>query len=48
MAQVPTRVAECAAHDVKAIVRAADQQAFIVSHPLGDAEGGVVKRSRLH
>ena len=31
---------------VKAIVRAVDEHAFIVSHPLADAEGGVVKRAR--
>ena len=30
---------------VKAIVRAVDQHAFIVSHVLADAEGGVVKRA---
>jgi uncharacterized membrane-anchored protein YitT (DUF2179 family) len=30
---------------VKAIVRAADPQAFIVSHPVGDVDGGVVKRA---
>ena len=30
---------------VKTIVRAVDPQAFIVSHPLADAEGGVVKRA---
>src|SRR5829696_7831530 len=29
---------------VKAIVRSVDHTAFIVSHPLSDAEGGVVKR----
>jgi uncharacterized membrane-anchored protein YitT (DUF2179 family) len=33
---------------VKAIVRAVDPQAFVVSHPLADAEGGVVKRAALH
>jgi uncharacterized membrane-anchored protein YitT (DUF2179 family) len=33
---------------VKTIVRALDQQAFIVSHVLADAEGGVVKRAALH
>ena len=33
---------------VKTIVRALDQQAFIVSHVLADAEGGVVKRPALH
>jgi uncharacterized membrane-anchored protein YitT (DUF2179 family) len=29
---------------VKAIVRALDENAFVVSHPLADAQGGVVKR----
>jgi uncharacterized membrane-anchored protein YitT (DUF2179 family) len=33
---------------VKTIVRAVDANAFIVSHPLADAEGGVVKRAALH
>jgi uncharacterized membrane-anchored protein YitT (DUF2179 family) len=33
---------------VKTIVRAVDENAFIVSHPLADAEGGVVKRAALH
>ena len=33
---------------VKAIVRALDASAFVVSHPLADAEGGVVKRASLH
>ena len=33
---------------VKTIVRAVDPHAFIVSHPLADAEGGVVKRAALH
>jgi uncharacterized membrane-anchored protein YitT (DUF2179 family) len=33
---------------VKAIVRSVDSSAFIVSHPLADAEGGVVKRAALH
>jgi uncharacterized membrane-anchored protein YitT (DUF2179 family) len=33
---------------VKAIVRALDEHAFIVSHVLADAEGGVVKRAALH
>lgn len=31
---------------VKAIVRALDPAAFVVSHPLADAEGGVVKKIR--
>jgi uncharacterized membrane-anchored protein YitT (DUF2179 family) len=33
---------------VKGIVRALDPNAFVVSHPLADAEGGVVKRAALH
>jgi uncharacterized membrane-anchored protein YitT (DUF2179 family) len=33
---------------VKAIARAIDPHAFVVSHPLADAEGGVVKRKALH
>ena len=33
---------------VKAIVHALDEHAFIVSHVLADAEGGVVKRAPLH
>ena len=33
---------------VKSIVREVDPQAFVVSHPLSDAEGGVVKRAALH
>lgn len=33
---------------VKALVRALDQKAFVVIHPLADAEGGVVKRASLH
>jgi len=33
---------------VKGIVRALDDNAFVVSHPLADAEGGVVRRSALH
>jgi uncharacterized membrane-anchored protein YitT (DUF2179 family) len=33
---------------VKAIVRAHDSGAFIVSHVLADVEGGVVKRTALH
>jgi len=33
---------------VKSIVRAVDEHAFVVSHPLADAEGGVVKRAALH
>jgi uncharacterized membrane-anchored protein YitT (DUF2179 family) len=33
---------------VKTIVRAIDPHAFVVSHPLADAEGGVVKRAAIH
>src|SRR5262245_2610829 len=33
---------------VKAIAQAVDEKAFIVSHPVGDVEGGVVKRGALH
>jgi uncharacterized membrane-anchored protein YitT (DUF2179 family) len=33
---------------VKSIVRAVDESAFVVSHPLADVEGGVVKRAALH
>jgi len=33
---------------VKAIARAVDPHAFIVSHVLADADGGVVKRAALH
>jgi uncharacterized membrane-anchored protein YitT (DUF2179 family) len=33
---------------VKTIVRAIDAHAFVVSHPLADAEGGVVKRAMTH
>jgi uncharacterized membrane-anchored protein YitT (DUF2179 family) len=33
---------------IKTITRELDQSAFIVSHPLADVEGGVVKRSHLH
>jgi uncharacterized membrane-anchored protein YitT (DUF2179 family) len=33
---------------VKAIVRSMDENAFVVSHALADAEGGVVKRPALH
>jgi uncharacterized membrane-anchored protein YitT (DUF2179 family) len=33
---------------VKTIVRAIDEHAFVVSHPLADAEGGVVKRAATH
>ena len=33
---------------VKAIVRDLDAGAFVVSHPLADVNGGVVKRAALH
>jgi uncharacterized membrane-anchored protein YitT (DUF2179 family) len=33
---------------VKTIVQAIDEHAFVVSHPLGDVEGGVVKRAAMH
>ena len=33
---------------VKTIVRQIDPHAFVVSHPLADAEGGVVKRPAMH
>ena len=33
---------------VKAIVRECDESAFVVSHPLTGAEGGVVKKRALH
>jgi len=33
---------------VKSIARAIDPHAFVVSHPLADAEGGVVKRTPIH
>jgi uncharacterized membrane-anchored protein YitT (DUF2179 family) len=33
---------------VKTIVRTIDEHAFVVSHPLADAEGGVVKRAAMH
>jgi uncharacterized membrane-anchored protein YitT (DUF2179 family) len=33
---------------LKSIIKELDQSAFIVSHPLADVEGGVVKRSELH
>jgi uncharacterized membrane-anchored protein YitT (DUF2179 family) len=33
---------------VKSIARSVDPNAFVVSHPLADAEGGVVKRSAIH
>lgn len=33
---------------VKALVRSLDPKAFLVIHPLADAEGGVIKRTGLH
>jgi uncharacterized membrane-anchored protein YitT (DUF2179 family) len=33
---------------LKQIVRAVDPSAFVVSHPLADAEGGVLKRASTH
>lgn len=33
---------------IKSIVRELDEGAFLVSHPVADVEGGVVKRTRLH
>jgi len=33
---------------IKSITRELDQSAFIVTHPLADVEGGIVKRSHLH
>jgi uncharacterized membrane-anchored protein YitT (DUF2179 family) len=33
---------------IKTIVRDIDPHAFVVSHPLADAEGGVVKRAAMH
>jgi uncharacterized membrane-anchored protein YitT (DUF2179 family) len=33
---------------VKDIVRSIDASAFVVSHPVADVEGGVVRRSALH
>jgi uncharacterized membrane-anchored protein YitT (DUF2179 family) len=33
---------------VKAIARAIDPHAFVVSHPLADADGGFVKRAAMH
>src|SRR4051794_22447873 len=33
---------------VKTIVREIDPHAFVVSHPLADADGGVVKRAAMH
>ncbi|HWF83894.1 MAG TPA: YitT family protein [Vicinamibacterales bacterium] len=33
---------------VKAIARAADPHAFIVSHPVADVDGGVVKHAAIH
>ncbi|MBV9959196.1 MAG: YitT family protein, partial [Acidobacteria bacterium] len=33
---------------VKGLVRELDENAFIVVHPLADAEGGILKRTALH
>jgi uncharacterized membrane-anchored protein YitT (DUF2179 family) len=33
---------------VKSLVREMDETAFIVTHPLSDAEGGIIKRTVLH
>jgi uncharacterized membrane-anchored protein YitT (DUF2179 family) len=33
---------------VKTIVRALDENAFVVSHPVADVDGGVIKRGALH
>jgi uncharacterized membrane-anchored protein YitT (DUF2179 family) len=33
---------------VRSLVRACDPDAFVVSHPLSGAEGGVVKKRALH
>jgi uncharacterized membrane-anchored protein YitT (DUF2179 family) len=33
---------------VKSIVRALDENAFVVSHPVADVDGGVIKRGALH
>jgi uncharacterized membrane-anchored protein YitT (DUF2179 family) len=33
---------------VNDIVRALDPNAFVISHPLADVKGGVVKRGALH
>jgi uncharacterized membrane-anchored protein YitT (DUF2179 family) len=33
---------------IKGIVRELDQNAFVVSHPVADVEGGFVKRTVLH
>ncbi len=33
---------------VKAIVRSLDSAAFVVYHPLADAEGGIIKKTGLH
>ncbi|HEX8847282.1 MAG TPA: YitT family protein [Pyrinomonadaceae bacterium] len=34
--------------NVKAVAREKDGAAFIVTHPLSDAEGGIIKRTALH
>jgi uncharacterized membrane-anchored protein YitT (DUF2179 family) len=33
---------------VKSIARAVDENAFVVSHPVADVEGGVIKRGAMH
>jgi uncharacterized membrane-anchored protein YitT (DUF2179 family) len=33
---------------IKSIARSIDPNAFVVSHPLADAEGGFVKRTAQH
>jgi uncharacterized membrane-anchored protein YitT (DUF2179 family) len=33
---------------VKTAVKEIDRRAFIVVHPLSDAEGGLIKKSALH
>lgn len=33
---------------VKSLIREIDETAFIVTHPLSDAEGGIIKRTVLH
>ncbi len=33
---------------VKSLAREVDPAAFVVTHPLADAEGGVLKRTALH
>ncbi len=33
---------------VRAIIQESDESAFVVTHPLSDVQGGMVKRSKLH